>query len=56
MDNFDQFTDTHYVIYNSLGQAIKTGNLEMPFIDISGQPKGVYFLKILGESLKIVKY
>jgi len=45
-----------FVIYNSFGQAIKTGNLEDSFIDISDQPNGLFFLKIAGECLKVVKY
>jgi len=50
------FNNIDFVIYNSYGQAIKTGNLNSPFIDISDQPSGLYFCKILGENLKIIKY
>jgi hypothetical protein len=52
-DNFN----TNYIIYNSFGQEIKTGSLETnSFIDISEQPNGVYYCKILGECLKVIKY
>jgi len=48
--------NTNFVIYNVFGQAIKTGNLNGTMIDISDQPNGVYFCRILGECLKMVKY
>ena len=52
-----EYYNTDYVIYNSFGQKIKTGKLDNSFIiDISEHPNGIYFCKILGESLKIVKY
>ena len=54
--NPDNLTNTNYIIYNSMGQIIKTGYLDTSFIDISDQPNGIYFCKILGEGLKIVKY
>ena len=50
------YPDTGYVIYNLLGQKIKTGKSTDSFIDISDQPNGIYFCKISEESLKVVKY
>ena len=47
--------DINFEIYNTLGQKIKTGNLDQSPIDISNQPNGIYFCKILNECLKIVK-
>ena len=54
--NHTEFNHIDYDIYNSLGQKIKTGNLDHPHIDLSDQPNGIYFCKILNECLKIVKY
>jgi hypothetical protein len=50
------YYNTGFVIYNSFGQAIKTGKLDGSTIDISDQPNGIYFFKILDEILKIIKY
>jgi len=53
--HFTDYYNTGFVIYNAFGQAIKTGNLNGTVIDISDQPSGVYFCRILGECLKVVK-
>jgi len=45
-----------YHIYNCMGQKIKTGKIDSSDIDISTQPNGIYFLKIMGDIMKIVKY
>jgi endonuclease I len=51
------YLDNIYIdIFNSLGQKIKTGKLNNPFFDLSDQPNGIYYCKILGNCLKIVKY
>jgi len=55
-DEHADFFNTDYIIYNLFGQKIKLGKINSSFIDISEQPNGIYFFKILGESLKIVKY
>jgi endonuclease I len=55
-DNPIHFINTDFVIYNSMGQAVKTGKLEGAPIDISNQPNGIYFCRIFGENLKIVKF
>jgi hypothetical protein len=54
--NSTSFHHSNYVVFNYFGQVIKTGILHTSFIDISDQPNGIYFLKISGECLKIVKY
>ena len=55
--NTIDYSNNDYIIYNSLGQAIKTGSVTMTsFIDISNQPNGIYFCKIAGECLKVAKY
>ena len=51
-----RFSNTDFVIYNFMGQAIKTGKLDTSWIDISEQTNGVYFIKIAGECLKVIKY
>ena len=50
------YYDSDFVIYNFFGQLIKVGKLDSSLIDISEQPNGIYFCKILGETLKVVKY
>jgi hypothetical protein len=52
--NSNDYINTDYIIYNSFGQTVKTGKLDVSFIDISNQPNGIYFCKIFGEYLKIV--
>jgi endonuclease I len=54
--NSSDYIDTDYVIYNSFGQTLKTGKLDASLIDISEQPNGIYYCRILGEGLRIVKY
>ena len=56
MDSPIHFSNTDFIIYNAFGQMIKTGNLNNPIVDISDQPNGLYFCRILGESLKIIKH
>ena len=52
-----EYLNSDYVIYNLFGQVIKAGRLDNLFIiDISEHPNGIYFCKIMGESLKIVKH
>jgi endonuclease I len=55
-DPLAHFNNTDFVIYNTMGQAIKTGKLDTSLIDISEQPNGIYFCKVLGECVKLVKY
>jgi len=54
--NTDIYNDIDFEIFNAFGQRVKTGNLDHSPIDISDQPNGIYFCKILNECLKIVKY
>jgi len=56
INNTDNYNGMIFDIFNTLGQKIKTGNLDHSPIDISDQPNGIYFCKILNECLKIVKY
>jgi len=51
-----EYFNSDYVIYNLFGQVVKTGRLDNSLIDFSGQPNGIYFCKIPGECLKIIKY
>ena len=51
------YCNSDYIIYNSMGQAVKVGIFtNMSIIDLSEQPNGIYYCKILEEVLKIVKY
>jgi len=54
--DFSDYYVQDFVIYNSFGQIIKTGKLDSSFIDISDHPNGIYYCKIFGETLKVVKY
>ena len=54
--NSNDLCNINYIIFNSFGQEVKTGNLDHSIIDISNQPNGIYFCQILGASLKILKY
>jgi len=51
----DYFNNIDFDIYNFVGQKIKSGNTNHSYIDISDQPNGLYFCKIMNECLKIVK-
>ncbi|MDR2972030.1 MAG: endonuclease [Bacteroidales bacterium] len=52
----NDYTNTDYIICNSFGQKIKTGEIGNSSVDISNFPNGIYFCKILGECVKVVKY
>ena len=55
--NDSDYFNSDYIIYNSFGQEITNGNLTTTsLIDISNQPNGIYYCKILGECLKVIKY
>jgi len=54
--NLHDYSNTDYVIYNSLGQVVITDKLQNPFVDISNQTRGIYFFKMLNQSLKVLKY
>ena len=56
LDHSNYYTNINYSIYNSFGQIIKVGKLDSSLIDISNQPNGIYYCKIFGECLKVVKY
>jgi hypothetical protein len=57
LNNLTHFMNTDYVIYNSMGQVVKTGkSIENTIIDIGNQPNGLYLIMIEGECLKILKY
>jgi hypothetical protein len=54
--NATDFLNTDYIILNSFGQMLKIGKLDSSLIDISEQQNGIYYCKILGECLKVVKW
>ena len=56
INHTEHFNNISFDILNALGQKIKTGTVDNSLIDISNQPNGIYYCKILGECLKIVKY
>jgi hypothetical protein len=37
---------SQYQIYNSIGQMLKQGKLTENSVDVSGIPKGVYFIQL----------
>ncbi|MCL2312436.1 MAG: T9SS type A sorting domain-containing protein, partial [Firmicutes bacterium] len=55
-NGISDYIDSEFVLFSALGQTIRKGRVSNPFIDISEQPNGIYFLKMAQECLKVIKY